>query len=302
MLLEEQIRRNDRKTVVLFIIFIAILSVIGMAIGNWWGSETGGLMLAIIIAVIYCMICISQGKNMVMSLTHARKIEKSDNPFLWNTVEGISISAGVPMPEVYIVDTDVPNAFATGYKQSNAAVAVTSGILNKLNREELEGVIAHEMSHVRNRDIRTSTIVIALGGVLIILSRLFLRMSFFSGYGRRNSRDRRRDNGGLGAVILLFSLIFAILAPVISSLIQAAISRQREFQADATAAKLTGYPEGLASALEKISGYEISEKQKQDLGGKEIMGLYISNPFAEGNNWFATHPPTEERIKRLRSM
>jgi heat shock protein HtpX len=273
-----------------------------MAIGNWWGSGTGGLLMALIIAVIYCMICISQGKNMVMSLAHARKIEKADDSFLWNTVEGISISAGVPMPEVYIIDTDVPNAFATGYKQSNAAVAVTSGILNKLSREELEGVIAHEMSHVRNRDIRTSTIVIALGGVLIILSRLFLRMGFYSGYGRRNSRSRNRDNDGLGAIILVFSLIFALLAPIISSLIQAAISRQREFQADATAAQITGYPEGLASALEKISGYEISARQREDLGGKEVMGLYISNPFAEGRNWFSTHPPTEERIKRLRSM
>lgn len=302
MLLEEQIRRNDRKTVALFIIFIVILSLIGMAIGNWWGSGTGGLLLALIIAVIYCMICISQGKNMVMSLAHARKIEKSDDPFLWNTVEGISISAGVPMPEVYIIDTDVPNAFATGYKQSNAAVAVTSGILNKLNREELEGVIAHEMSHVRNRDIRTTTIVIALGGVLIILSRIFLRMGFYSGYGRRNGRDRNRDNDGLGAIILVFSIIFAVLAPMISSLIQAAISRQREFQADATAAQITGYPEGLASALEKISGYEISDRQREYLGGKEVMGLYISNPFAEGRSWFATHPPTEERIKRLRSM
>lgn len=302
MLLEEQIRRNDRKTVVLLIIFVAILSLIGLAIGSWWGSDTGGLLFALVIAVIYCLICISQGKNMVMSLTHARKIEKSDNPFLWNTVEGISISAGVPMPEVYIVDTDVPNAFATGYKQSNAAVAVTSGILNKLNREELEGVIAHEMSHVRNRDIRTSTIVIALGGVLIILSRVFLRMGFYSGYGRRNSRNRKNDNDNLGAILLIFSLVFAILAPIISSLIQSAISRQREFQADATAAQLTGYPEGLASALEKISEYEISEKQKEALGGKEVMGLYISNPFAEGRNLFSTHPPTVERIKRLRSM
>jgi heat shock protein HtpX len=302
MLLEEQIRRNDRKTIVLLIIFVAILLLLGLAIGSWWGSESGGLLFALVIALIYCLICITQGKNMVMSLAHARKIEKEDNPFLWNTVEGLSISAGVPMPEVYIVDTDVPNAFATGYKQSNAAVAVTSGILNKLNREELEGVIAHEMSHVRNRDIRTSTIVVALGGVLIILSRLFLRMGFYSGYGKRNSRDRKNDNGGIGAILLIFSLIFAILAPIISSLIQAAISRQREFQADATAAQLTGYPEGLASALEKISEYEISDRQKEALGGKELMGLYISNPFAEGRNWFSTHPPTEERIKRLRSM
>lgn len=302
MLLEDQIRNNDRKTVLLFIIFIAILSLIGFAIGNWFGSEIGGITFTLIIAVIYCLICISQGKNMVMSLAHARKIEKSDNPFLWNTVEGISISAGVPMPEVYIIDTDVPNAFATGYKQTNAAVAVTSGILQKLNREELEGVIAHEMSHVRNRDIRTSTIVIALGGVLILLSRIFLRMGFYSGYGRRKSRDNRNDGEGLGAILLVFSILFAILSPIISTLIQSAISRQREFQADATAAQITGYPEGLASALEKISDYKISKEQKEDLGGKEIMGLYISNPFAEGNNWFATHPPTEERIKRLRNM
>lgn len=302
MLLEDQIRRNDRKTVALFVIFIIVIALLGLAIGNWWGSETGGLVLALIIAVIYCMICISQGKKMIMTMTHARKIEKSDNPFLWNTVEGISISAGVPMPEVYIIDTDVPNAFATGYNQSDAAVAVTSGILEKLNREELEGVIAHEMSHVRNRDIRTSTIVIALVGVLILLSRVFLRMGFYSGYGSRRSRNNKRDNDGLGVILVLFSLIFAILSPLIGSLIQAAISRQREFQADATAAQLTGYPEGLASALEKISDYKISKKQKEDLGGNEVMGLYISNPFAEGNNWFATHPPTEERIRRLRSM
>jgi len=302
MLLEEQIRRNDRKTVALLILFIGIVSLLGIAIGNWWGSEAGGLILAIIFAVIYCMICISRGKNMVMSLARARKIEKSDNPFLWNTVEAISISAGVPMPEVYIIDTDVPNAFATGYKQSNAAVAVTTGLMNTLNREELEGVIAHEMSHVRNHDIRTSTIVVALGGVLIILSRIFVRMGLFSGFGKRGGRDRNRDNGGLGAIVLLFSLLFAILAPLISSLIQAAISRQREYQADATAAQITGYPEGLASALEKISGFKVSGKQKEDLGGNEVMGLYISNPFAEGNSWFSTHPPSEERIKRLRSM
>lgn len=302
MLLEDQIRNNDRKTFFLFIIFVVILSLIGFAIGSWFGSETGGLIFTLIASVIYCLICISQGKNMVMSLAHARKIEKSDNPFLWNTVEGISISAGVPMPEVYIVDTDVPNAFATGYKQTNAAVAVTSGILEKLNREELEGVIAHEMSHIRNRDIRTSTIVVALGGVLILLSRIFLRMGFYSGYGRRKNRDSRNDSEGLGAVLLLFSIIFAILSPIINALIQSAISRQREFQADATAAQITGYPEGLASALEKISDYKISKEQEDDLGGKEVMGLYISNPFAEGKNWFATHPPTEERIKRLRSM
>lgn len=302
MLLEDQIRNNDRKTIFLFIIFVAILSLIGFAIGSWFGSETGGLIFTLIASVIYCLICISQGKNMVMSLAHARKIEKSDNPFLWNTVEGISISAGVPMPEVYIVDTNVPNAFATGYKQTNAAVAVTSGILEKLNREELEGVIAHEMSHIRNRDIRTSTIVIALGGVLILLSRIFLRMGFYSGYGRRKSRNSRNDSEGLGAILLLFSIIFAILSPIISALIQSAISRQREFQADATAAQITGYPESLASALEKISDFKISKEQEENLGGKEMMGLYISNPFAEGKNWFATHPPTEERIKRLRSM
>lgn len=301
MLLEEQIRSNDRKTVLLFIIFVVLISLLGMAIGYRWDSETGGLILALGGSIIYCMICASQGKNMVMSMAHAVKINREDNLFLWNTVEGLSISAGVPMPEIYIVDTDVPNAFATGYSQKNAAIAVTRGILDKLNREELEGVIAHEMSHIRNRDIRSATIAIALSGIIILLGRLLYRGSFFGGYGRRrNSRDR--DNGGLGAIVLIISLLVAVLSPIITALIQSAISRQREYQADATAAMITGYPEGLASALEKISQYEVKKEQVNELGGKELMGLYISNPFKEANNWFATHPPTEERIKRLRSI
>lgn len=304
MLLEEQIRSNDRKTVLLYLIFIVLISLLGLAIGNMWDSQTGGLILALTGSIIYCIICASQGKNMVMSMAHAVKIKKKDNPFLWNTVEGLSISAGVPMPEVYIVDTDVPNAFATGYSQNNAAIAVTSGILARLNREELEGVIAHEMSHIRNRDIRSATIAIALSGVIILLGRLLYRSSFFGSYGggrRRNGRNRD-DNGGLGVIILILSLLVAVLSPVITALIQSAISRQREYQADATAAMITGYPEGLASALEKISQYEVKKEQVNELGGKELMGLYISNPFAESNNWFATHPPTEERIKRLRSL
>lgn len=302
MLLEEQIRSNDRKTVLLYVIFVVLISLLGTAIGYMWDSQAAGLILALAGSVIYCLICASQGKNMVMSMAHAVKINREDNLFLWNTVEGLSISAGVPMPEIYIVDTDMPNAFATGYSQNNAAIAVTSGILNRLNREELEGVIAHEMSHIRNRDIRSATIAIALSGVIILLGRLLYRGSFFGGYGRRRNGRDRDDNGGLGAIILIISLLVAILSPIITALIQSAISRQREYQADATAAMITGYPEGLASALEKISQYEVNKEQVNELGGKELMGLYISNPFAEANNWFATHPPTEERIKRLRSL
>jgi Zn-dependent protease with chaperone function len=282
-------------------VFVIIISLLGVAIGYRWGSELSGLVIAILISVIYCLICTSQGKKMIMSMAHATKIEKGDNPFLWNTVEGLSISAGVPMPDIYIIDTDIPNAFATGYRQTDAAIAVTSGILERLNREELEGVIAHEMSHIRNHDIRSATIAIALGGIIVLMGRLFFRSGFRGGYGRRRGRDNRGD-GDLGAIVLVISLIVAILSPIITALIQSAISRQREYQADATAAAITGYPEGLASALEKISQVEIDKSHCDELGGKELMGLYISNPFAEANNWFATHPPTEERIRRLRNM
>lgn len=303
MLLEEQIRSNDRKTVMLFVIFILLISLIGLGIGYMVGSETGGFIIALAASLFYCLICVSQGKNMVTSMAHARRIKKEDNLYLWNTVEALSISAGVPMPEVYIVDTDIPNAFATGYNQSNAAVTVTSGILEQLNREELEGVIAHEMSHIRNRDIRSATIAIALSGVIIILGRILARGTYFGGYrgGRKRGRDNDRE-GDFGLIIMIASLLVAILSPIITSLIQSAISRQREFQADATAAGLTGYPEGLASALEKISGYKVDRDRCDELGGKELMGLYISNPFAEANSWFATHPPTKERIRRLRNM
>lgn len=303
MLLEEQIRGNDRKTILLYIVFIVLISLLGMALGYRWGSEGAGLIFALAGSIIYCLICASQGKNMVMSMAHAVKINREDNLFLWNTVEGLSISAGVPMPEIYIVNTDVPNAFATGYSQEHAAIAVTSGILNRLNREELEGVIAHEMSHIRNRDIRSATISIALSGIIIILGRLLYRGSFYGGYGRsRDRRDSDRNNGGLEVIMLIVSIVVAVLSPIITSLIQSAISRQREYQADATAAMITGYPEGLASALEKISQYEVRKEQVNEMGGKELMGLYISNPFAESNNWFATHPPIEDRIKRLRSI
>lgn len=303
MLLEEQIRSNDRKTVMLFVIFIFLISLLGFGIGYRFDSAAAGFAIALAGSLLYCFICISQGKNMVTSLAHARRINKEDNPYLWNTVEALSISAGVSMPEVYIIDTDIPNAFATGYKQSNAAITVTSGILEMLNREELEGVIAHEMSHIRNRDIRSATIAVALSGIIIILGRLLARGTYYGGYRGRKNRGRDGDGGGeFGLILMIVSLIVAILSPIITSLIQSAISRQREFQADATGAELTGYPEGLASALEKISGYKVDRNRCGELGGKELMGLYISNPFAEADNWFATHPPTEERIRRLRNM
>jgi heat shock protein HtpX len=300
MLLEEQIRKNDTKTIILFIIFIFLISLLGLAIGYNAGSEIYGLAIAALISIFYCTICISQGKNMVISMANGKKVSIEDNPYLYNTVEALSISAGVPMPEIYIIDTDIPNAFATGYKQANSAIAVTSGLLNMMNREELEGVIAHEMSHVRNHDIRSATIAIALSGIIILLGRALFRSGFYGG-GRRRSR-RNSDDEGIGAVILIVSILVAVLSPVITALIQSAISRQREYQADATAAMITGYPLGLASALEKISKYEVSRDRINELGGKELMGLYISNPFAEADTWFATHPPTEDRIKRLRSM
>lgn len=259
-------------------------------------------VIALLIAIFQPLIGYFSGDSIVLASTGAVEIQKKDNPVLWNTVENLAITAGLPMPRVFIIDDSAPNAFATGRDPKHASVAVTTGLLQRLEKVELEGVIAHELSHVGNYDIRLMTIVAILVGVIAVLSDLFIRMRFL-GFGR--NRDDNNGGGQAQAVLMILALVAAILAPIVSVLIQLAISRRREFMADNDGALLTRYPEGLASALIKISGY----KEPMEKSSTATAHLFISNPLGGGEKReeqsffakiFSTHPPVEERVRLLR--
>jgi heat shock protein HtpX len=235
-----------------------------------------------------------------LAISQAREVTKEDEPELYRTVENLCIGAGLPMPKVYVIEDGSPNAFATGRDPDHAAIAVTRGLLQKLDKLELEGVIAHELSHIGNYDTRMMTIVVVLVGLAALMADFALRLTFF-GAGRRSSN---RDRGGGAAVLIIYAiaLVAVILTPIAAQLIRFAISRQREFLADASAALLTRYPEGLARALEKIS----ADPDPLEVANKATAHLYINNPLHEHesflNNLFSTHPPVEERIRLLRAM
>jgi heat shock protein HtpX len=235
----------------------------------------------------------------VLGISHAKRIEKKDYPQLFNVVEELTIAGGLPMPAIYVIDDTAPNAFATGRDPKHASIAITIGLLQKLDREELQGVMAHELSHVGNRDILYATMVGILVGSIAMMSDFFLR-SFFWGGGRR--RRGSSEGGAAGAIFIVIALALAVLAPIFTKLLQLAISRQREYLADASAVKLTRYPEGLASALEKIAG----DKEVLEVANRATQHLYIVNPIKpfekRASNLFSTHPPIQERIARLRAM
>jgi heat shock protein HtpX len=232
-------------------------------------------------------------------MARAKEIKKDDSPELYRLVENLCITAGLPTPKIYILDEAAPNAFATGRDAKHAVVAVTRGLLEKLEKTELEGVLAHELSHIGNRDLLLQTLVVILAGIVALLSDMFLRMTFWSGRRRDD-----REEGQLGAILMVFALIAAILAPLAATLIRLAISRKREFLADASGAMLTRYPEGLARALEKIS----ADRTPLQVANNATSHLYIANPFKgkDNANWlaklFMTHPPIEDRIRALRQM
>ena len=236
--------------------------------------------------------------KIVLSLTRASPIEKRDNPELYRIVENLCITAGLPLPKIYILNEAQPNAFATGRNANHAVVVVTKGLLEKLERTELEGIIAHELSHIGNKDMLLQTIIVVLVGIVAMLSDFFFRIGFRSQTRRRDSRDSS------GTILMVFGILAAILAPIAAQLIQLAISRKREFLADASGALLTRYPEGLALALEKISQYPVQLR----VASNATSHLFIINPFRgeQSQNWisklFSTHPPIEERIKALREM
>jgi heat shock protein HtpX len=234
--------------------------------------------------------------QIVLSMSGASPVTKEQEPYLWNTVEGLSLAAGVPMPRLYVIEDSAPNAFATGRDPHHAALAVTRGLLDKMNRLELEGVVGHEMAHIRDYDIRFMMLVTVLVGTVVLLSDWMTRSLWYGGGRRRSGR------GGGGGLLLVIGLVFVVLSPIIAQAMQLAISRRREFLADAEGARLTRYPEGLASALEKIA----ADTDPLEVANKATAHLYIYNPLRDHGGWlnslFSTHPPVEERIKRLREM
>ncbi len=271
------------------------MALIGAAIGWVWDSILFGMFLTLIAASVYALIAYIQGRTMLTRMTGARPLTKQEYPHAYHAIEGLSMAAGIPTPKMYVIDAPALNAFATGRNPDDGAVVLTTGIIQKLNREELEGVIAHELAHIKNYDIRVMMIAAVITGVILFLSQFLLRSFLFS-----NNRNSNRD-GRMQAIGILLAIVLAILSPIISEMIRLGISRKREYAADAGAATFTRNPRGLANALRKISG----DTQAEVLANAATNHLYISNPSKKKSFWknaFSTHPPTEERIKRLEQM
>jgi heat shock protein HtpX len=295
----EQIRSNQIRSMILVVALGLLLVVLGYVIG-WAFVNNGiaGLIIALIIWFFMNLFAYLQGGSMVLAISGARKIGPDDHPRLWNVVEEMRIASGLPkMPDVYIIDDPALNAFATGRDPNHAAVAVTSGLLQKMNRDELQGVVAHEMSHIKNRDVLLMTLCSVTLGTIVILAWYGTRVMIFSGGGRG-----RRNGGGGAAIIMIVALVLAILAPILAQLIYYAVSRKREYLADASGALYTRYPEGLASALEKIAGSTTQLKS----ANAAFAPMYTANPFRKegraATDLTSTHPPTSERIRILRTM
>jgi heat shock protein HtpX len=285
-----EIAANKRKTVFMMVLFIGLVAGLGWLFGAYTG-QPAITPYVLIGAVIYALLSYLAGSRLSLAVNGAQEITKKDNPRLWRIVENLAITEGLPMPKVYIINDPAPNAFATGRDPKHASVAATSGILDIMTDSELEGVMAHELGHVKNYDIRVSMIVFALVAVISLLADIMLRMTWF-----RGDDD---DNGG-GQVFFFLGIIGAILAPIVATLIQLAVSRRREYLADATGALTTRYPEGLVSALAKIEQYG-STLQRQNAS---TAHLFFANPLKGKSlaNLFSTHPPIEDRIARLHEM
>ncbi len=296
----EQISRNKRGSFLLILGFIAFIFLLTWACEEALGWGRGGLVLAVVISMISALSAYYSSDKIVLSISKARPVSKEEYPYLYNVVEGLAIAAGLPAPRCYVIADTAPNAFATGRNPDHAVICVTTGLLEKLNRTELEGVVAHEMSHIKNYDIRLQTVAVVMAGVVALLSDWMLR-SFFWGGGRRRSNDDR-GSGAAGGIMVLVGLALAILSPLVAQVIKLAISRKREFLADADGAMLTRYPAGLASALRKLA----ADTEPLEAANKATAHLYIVNPLknvkGSFNKLFSTHPPIEERIAALEKM
>ncbi len=282
------IAKNKRKTVFIMAVFMAFVALIIWIFNKYLGGSTGVFYGGLIGASLYVIITYYAGAKMALAVNRAQEIQKKDNPRLWRTVENLAITDGLPMPRVFIMDDPAPNAFATGRNPKSSAVCVTSGLLDIMNDQELQGVLAHEMGHVKNYDIRVSMVAFALTAVISLLADIMIRMVWFS--------DNRENNGAF----MFLGILAAILAPIVAVMIQMAVSRQREYLADATGALTTRYPEGLASALQKIEKTGSVARHQNTA----TAHLFFANPLKKGSlsSLFSTHPPIADRIARLQSM
>ncbi len=293
-----QIDSNKRKTWVLIAAVSAFIVLLFYVFALAYGTDPGATIIAgVIFASIYSLIAYYLSDKAALMSSGAKQIQKSDAPEIWRLVENLCISSGLPMPKIYIINEDVPNAFATGRDPKHASIAFTTGLLKIMNKQELEGIAAHELSHVKNYDIRIMTITVVLVGLIILIAEIFLRLGLHGGRGNKKS-------GQAGLILLIIGIVLAILSPFIAQLIKLAVSRTREYLADASGALMTRYPDGLASALEKLKMH--SGKMKK--ANHATAHMYISNPFGARkkpsglSKLFSTHPPIEDRIKKLRGM
>lgn len=296
MSMYNQIDSNKRRTWALIIIFVAAVLGLGWFVGYYFDYGYGALAAAAVISLVMTLFSYYGGDRLALWSAKARPAGKTDNPYVYNLVENLCITAGLPAPKVYIIPEEAINAFAAGRDPQHASIAVTVGAINKLENEELEGVIAHELSHIKNYDIRLMTVVIVLVGMISLLADFFFRGSLF-GLGRKND-----NNNSGGSWLMIVGVILIILSPIIAKLIQLAVSRRREYLADASGVLLTRYPEGLARALEKIA----ADPAVLANASAATAHLYIANPFKGSGKFlaraFSTHPPVEDRIKKLRGM
>jgi len=289
--------RNKRDSLILASVVSVILFALIVSISYIFAPDALYIMvpISLVMVLLYTWGSYQYGDKVVLSSVNAKPAEGPEYTYLNNTVEGLAIAAGIPKPDVYVVPSEELNAFATGKDPENASLAVTTGLMKALDRDELEGVIAHEISHIRNRDVQFMTVVAVLVGLAGILSHMILRSYFWGGRRRRRSRD----GGGLGIAIIVLGFILAIFAPIATRLVQLAVSRRREYLADASGAELTRYPDGLADALEKISKHNTGEMDVSE----SVSHLFISDPNRSPlDSFYRTHPPIEDRIKRLREM
>ena len=290
---------NRWRTLLLIAVFTALIAVLAYFVGEYFapGGGVAALPFAFAISTGSALVSYFAGDKLILAQSQARELGPSEEPQLRNIVEALALGLGVPSPKIYVIEDSAPNAFATGRDPQHASIAVTRGLLDKLDRTELEGVIAHELSHVGNRDIRVMVLVTVLVGTVALLADWMWRSFFWTQGGRRD-----RDRGGAGAIIAVIAIALAVLTPIIAGLIQLAVSRQREYLADASGALLTRYPPGLASALRKIA----ADKEPLEVANKATASLYIANPLKDAPAFFDhlsdTHPPIEERIKRLEAM
>jgi len=301
---ESLISANKRNSVLLVILFGLFICALGAVLG-WalWGNPRAAIPsigIALAVALVMGLVGYYSGPKAVLALSRARPIAKADDPELYNVVEELTLASGLPMPGLHLIDTPAMNAFATGRDPDHAHVAVTRGLRERLSRDQLQGVLAHELSHVKNYDIRFMTLMAVLVGTVVMLAHIGTRAMWFGG-GRR----RRGGGGAAMLVVLIVAIVLAILAPLLARLIQMAVSRQREFLADASAARMTRYPEGLAAALEVLEGD--TEKMPQANGANAHLFIHEPRMARSGRRkshgrWWSSHPPIAERVERLRSL